>query len=204
MYPGLSILLLLCAAVSTGAKEWERYQVILDKHPFGELANVTNAAPDFAKNLRLNALWQVFGQLRAGFEDSAAKRDFVLSCGERAESGLELVSINFADESVVVRQGNEVAILRLQASPVTNAPAGDAATTANPWRTFYDRYRQRQQQDTASNQPPAIILTREQLGQRLQEQQMQAIRTGAPPLPVPLTPESDNQLVREGALPPRR
>jgi hypothetical protein len=37
---------------------------------------------------------------------------------------------------------------------------------------------------------------------QLQEYQMQAIREGREPLPIPLTPEIDQQLVNEGVLPP--
>ncbi len=44
--------------------------------------------------------------------------------------------------------------------------------------------------------------TREQMEQALMEYQMNRIRQGLPPLPVPLTPEMDEQLIREGVLPP--
>lgn len=37
---------------------------------------------------------------------------------------------------------------------------------------------------------------------RLQEYQKELIKQGLPPLPIPLTPETDAQLVREGVLPP--
>ena len=32
---------------------------------------------------------------------------------------------------------------------------------------------------------------------------MEVIRQGLPPLPIPLTPEQDSQLVKEGVLPPQ-
>lgn len=41
-----------------------------------------------------------------------------------------------------------------------------------------------------------------EMERQLQEYQMQAIREGREPLPIPLTPEIDEQLVREGLLPP--
>ena len=44
-------------------------------------------------------------------------------------------------------------------------------------------------------------LTGEALQKHLQDYQMELIRTGQPPLPIPLTPEMDAQLVREGVLP---
>lgn len=42
----------------------------------------------------------------------------------------------------------------------------------------------------------------ELLDKQLQEYQMQLIREGLPPLPIPLTKEMDDQLVSEGILPP--
>ncbi|MCX7009609.1 MAG: hypothetical protein NTY53_20590 [Kiritimatiellaeota bacterium] len=185
---------LLGLALGAGAAEWSRYQVILDKHPFGTQVNLTNTAPDFIKNLRLSALWHVRGQLRAGFADVATKRDFVLGCGERTDAGLELIEVRYADATVVLRQGGEVALLHLQAGAI---PAG---TAANPWNIFNDYSRHHHASDVTSDQPPRIAYSGEQLERHLQEQQLQAIRTGAPPLPVPLTQESANQLVREGFL----
>lgn len=46
-------------------------------------------------------------------------------------------------------------------------------------------------------------LSGEALEKHLQEYQMQLIRQGQPPLPIPLTPDMDNQLVNEGILPPQ-
>ncbi len=43
---------------------------------------------------------------------------------------------------------------------------------------------------------------REEIRRNLQDYQMEVVRKGMPPLPVPLTPEMDDQLVAEGILPP--
>jgi len=43
----------------------------------------------------------------------------------------------------------------------------------------------------------------EELQEHLKEVQMDALRSGKPPLPIPLTQEMDDQLVREGVLPPQ-
>jgi hypothetical protein len=48
--------------------------------------------------------------------------------------------------------------------------------------------------------PP--LLEGSEMERQLQEYQMQAIREGRAPLPIPLTPEIDAQLVNEGVLPP--
>ena len=44
--------------------------------------------------------------------------------------------------------------------------------------------------------------TGEELTEHLYNYQMEVIRQGLPPLPIPLTPEQDAQLVAEGYLPP--
>jgi len=46
----IASLALLSAALTVRAAEWDHYQVILDRHPFGALATVnTNAIPDFPR-----------------------------------------------------------------------------------------------------------------------------------------------------------
>jgi hypothetical protein len=164
----LASLVLLLAALTARAAEWDRYQVILDRHPFGTLtvAN-TNITPDFAKSLRLSAIWMAHGQPRAGFEDTAEriKRDFVIGRGEVSEDGLELVDVNISEEAAVIRKGNETATLHIQSGASTNLPVVGApgmagmppgAGAANPWREFYERYRQRHQQEGGGGAPPAF------------------------------------------------
>ncbi len=158
-------LAVLLAAFAARAAEWDHYQVILDRHPFGALTvAATNVTPDFAKSLRLSSIWMAHGQPRAGFEDSAdkLKRDYVLSRGEISEDGVELVEVNIADEAAIIRKGAETATLHIQAGastnmPMVNAPGmapGGAGNPANPWREFYERYRQRHQQDGTAGPPP--------------------------------------------------
>lgn len=49
-----------------------------------------------------------------------------------------------------------------------------------------------------------IDLTDEEVGKLLQEYQKELIRKGLTPLPIPLTPETDRELVEEGLLPAQR
>lgn len=48
-----------------------------------------------------------------------------------------------------------------------------------------------------------VELTEAEIAQLLQEYQKTLIRSGQTPLPIPLTPETDAQLVEEGVLPPQ-
>jgi len=147
------------AVMMARGAEWDHYQVILDRHPFGALRDATNSTPDYAKNLRLSAIWLVNGQPRAGFEDSTAKRDYVLHCGESTDDGLQLLEIRYTDEAVVIRKGKEIAVLHLQVGASTNIPpinvgptnlTAQSGTNGNPWREFFERYRQRRREERAN------------------------------------------------------
>ncbi len=48
-----------------------------------------------------------------------------------------------------------------------------------------------------------LDLSDEEIAQMLQEYQKELLRNGQTPLPIPLTPETDRQLVEEGILPPQ-
>ena len=48
-----------------------------------------------------------------------------------------------------------------------------------------------------------LELSNEEIVQLLQEYQKELIRSGQTPLPIPLTPETDKELVEEGLLPPQ-
>ena len=48
-----------------------------------------------------------------------------------------------------------------------------------------------------------LELSNEEIVQLLQEYQKELIRSGQTPLPIPLTPETDRELVEEGRLPPQ-
>jgi len=161
-------LALLTVALVARAAEWDHYQVILDRHPFGALTAInTNVMPDFAKSLRLSAIWMAHGQCRAGIEANTdkIKRDYVLSRGELSEDGLELVDVNVTDEAAVIRKGVETATLHVQAGASTNMPVVNVpgmppqpggSSSGNPWRDFYERYRQRHQQEGGAPSPPGF------------------------------------------------
>ena len=57
-------------------------------------------------------------------------------------------------------------------------------------------------QERQAEPPPQPKYTGEELEKHLKEYQMEVIRQGLPPLPIPLTPDMDDQLVKEGVLPP--
>jgi hypothetical protein len=101
---------LALAAASAGAATaalptdvaFDRYQVILDRKPFGELPAGANAATmvpqpeSFAKSLRLSTIIDVDdgATMKVGFVDSRTGKSYMLMPGE-SQDGIEVVSASW-------------------------------------------------------------------------------------------------------------
>ena len=208
------ILVIAVCAVSARADtpDFDKYQVILERKPFGVAPPPESTAPaitaenSFAKTLRMSALLELDdGTMKIGLIDQQSNKSFYLQVGE-SEEGIELVSADYDAEEAVVRKGAEMAVIKLQSGDIQAlTPAEQQARLSAPpsRRPSYAERRAARQQMRATQPPPAQPkYTGEELERHLQEYQMEVIRQGLPPLPIPLTPEMDNQLVAEGVLPP--
>jgi hypothetical protein len=205
----LPILILLSAALLSmaGDEGFKRYQLILDKKPFGQEppeADVVQIpiTESFARNLRLSMLFEgPDGDLRAGIVDTASQKNYILRTGEEKD-GLELVEADLRASEAMLRKGNEVALFKLESGEVE--PLSKSQQAAHK-----SSYQERKRGRTAvpppdqPPEPPQPVMSGEALRLHLENVQMDAIRNGLPPLPLPLTPEMDAQLVREGVLPPQ-
>ncbi len=217
-----AIVLLAGAAMAASAAPtsypFERYQVILDRAPFGALAaqEVVVAptqpqAESFAKSLRLSTIIEVDdGSIKVGFVDTRSGRSYMMGAGE-SQDGIEVVTANWADGEAVLKQGSEMALIKFgsgEVSAITPGQGGNIrssapATTAANRPTWEERRRARAAPPPPPEPPPEPKYTGEELTKHLQEYQMEVIRQGLPPLPIPLTPEMDRKLVEEGVLPPQ-
>lgn len=193
---------------------FDRYEVILTRKPFGapppapEPVRPPPPKPDsFAMSLRLSMILESEdGEIRVGIVDTRNNKSFVLRVGEPQE-GYELVSASYEDGEAVLRQGEDMALLDISKSsfeeiaPSEQPQRLDAARTRS---SYAERRRARaeQLQREAAQPPPEPKYTGAELERHLSEYQMEVIRQGLPPLPIPLTPEQDDQLVAEGYLPP--
>lgn len=205
----LTILLLLCATLSGLAKEedFARYQLIIDKHPFGEEPPEaeTTLVPfneSFAKDLRLSMLYEgPDGDVRAGVVDVANDKNYTLKIGESINS-IELVEADIDAEEALLRKGSEVALFKLK--PDDKPKIIPSSQQANRKNSYAERRKAllKKVEDQKKKEPAEPELTGEALRKHLEEVQMNAIRNGQPPLPIPLTPEMDAQLVSEGVLDP--
>ena len=202
-----AVILIFLAAVLSGlaAEEgFKRYQIIIDKHPFGEEPPEAETVQislnqSFARNLRLSMLFEGSGgELRAGIIDTKEKKNYILSIGE-VEDGLELIEADLTASEAMLRKGSEVALFKLESD--TPEPL-----TKKQQSSYAQRKRARKaaaQKKAKPKEPVTPRLTGEALKKHLENVQMDAIRSGLPPLPLPLTKEMDDQLVSEGVLDPQ-
>ena len=220
------LLLFIAGTVAAGAMEYkrERYDVIVDRSPFGEdplLAqqaqqNAANGAKDAAdaaaaakkmeKEMRLCYLLEAeSGDIRAGFQNLKARpgdpKSIMLKVGE-SFNGMKLASISIDENSATLSINGKNVTFELAAAKA--APAVKAA--AQPARRFGGGFRAK---PAAPVKPPEPQLSpeeqvqkREEVRENLRQYQMEVIRQGMPPLPIPLTQDMDDQLVAEGILPP--
>ena len=219
MKHALAALLAVVAASALGALPadlaFDRYQVILDRKPFGDLPPPENNATmvpqpeSFAKSLRLSTIIDVDDgtTIKVGFVDTRTGRSYMLKPGE-SQDGIEVLSASWDDEEAVLRQGAEMALIKLasgevQAITPAEQQRREQAQQGRPSYADRRRLRMEEMQREQEEPPPQPRYTGDELTKHLQEYQMEVIRQGLPPLPIPLTPAMDQQLVNEGVLPAR-
>lgn len=218
----LALLAVGTAVADIPAPAFDRYQIILDRKPFGELPPPVQEAPKpppeqvIAKFYRLCSIVQEDdGTLKVGIVDTRGNKFTVLSPGQ-SENGLTVVEASYKDETAVLQLGEEMQLLELKSGAATAmtpggakpqiaaAPPGPTPPMPPPGMSYAERRRQRMLEQHEPKEPPQPKYTGEALQKHLQDYQMEVIRQGLPPLPIPLTPEQDTQLVKEGVLPPQQ
>jgi hypothetical protein len=202
----------------------ERYDIILDRAPFGaepisgpspaeEAAADLAAATAAAQELRLCFLFETEnGEIRAGFENKKAKpgdpanpQNIILAVGESFR-GMKLQEIDIErSQATLLRNGRRIRF-ELTKAPTAAKPAPPKEKA--PQRRFGGGFRRSKPPQQPAKPPEPELTPEEQEARRaeirrnLQDYQMEVIRQGMPPLPIPLTQEMDDQLVAEGILPP--
>jgi len=158
----------------------------------------------FAKTLKMCAITKnhFTGKVQIGLVDSATKKSYFLCEGD-TEDGIELKVADYAEEKALLKKGDEevwMTMSEVKTSQAVVVPGGGVAMTPPGMRNKTDS------SVPAQPEPPAKPrLTGEALQKHLESYQMELIRAGGrkgPPLPMALTPEMDQQLVKEGVLPP--
>jgi hypothetical protein len=213
-----------CFAVDTEYTA-ERYELIVDRAPFGAdplnvdvaAQNAQNAqdakaaaaaAKAAEKELRLCFLLESeSGEVRAGFENKTAKagdpKSVMLLVGESFR-GMKLLDIDLLNSSATLDRSGSKVIFELAKG---TAPKATPKATTQPQRRFGGGFRRQPAPQPEKPKEPELspeeqAKKREEVRENLRQYQMEVIRAGMPPLPIPLTQEMDDQLVTEGILPP--
>jgi len=210
----------LCSLLAIGALRadvpanltFDRYQVILDRKPFGNLPPPPEPTPppqpqaeSFAKSLRLSTIIELNdGTMKIGFIDTRTNKNYLMAPGETMD-GIKVVSGSWAHEEAVLEQGNELALIKLASGTVESITQADQQRRAQEQATARPDYAARRRARVQEPPPPLPEpkLTGAELQKHLEDYQLEVIRQGLPPLPIPLTPEMDQKLVQEGILPPQ-
>jgi hypothetical protein len=218
------VVLAVVLSLAANAVEYkrERYDVIIERSPFGEdpslaleeassakdLAEAAAAAKRLEKEIRLCFLLESeSGEVRAGFQNLKAQKgessSIMLVVGESFK-GMKLTEIDLPNSSATLVNNGKPITFELSKAPAAAAPAPAAA----PQRKFGGGFRRPEPQPEPPKPPEPKLSPeeearrREEVQESLRQYQMEVIRSGMPPLPIPLTQEMDDQLVAEGILPP--
>ena len=212
-----ALLLAPIVAHATTTPGFERYEVIINRKPFGAPPPAPEPAKppapqaeSFAKSLRLSMITETEdGEVRVGIIDNRNNSSYILTVGSEPQDGIVLVSASFADGEAILKQGEEMALLDINNQTFSEVPGDQqparmqqAATGRASSYAERRRARQEQMEREANQPPPEPKYTGAELEKHLHEYQMEVIRQGLPPLPIPLTQAQDDQLVAEGYLPP--
>jgi hypothetical protein len=137
---GCPVLVAHVAHAAAPPSSFERYEIILDRMPFGEAPPEPTAEPapvppseSFAKNLRVCSIIEEedSGIVKVGIVDNESKKNFVLREGEIVDQ-IELVSASLADEEAVLRKGEELARINLVSGEITSMSADQLASRTPP------------------------------------------------------------------------
>ena len=212
---------LVFTCVSVQAYEFDRYQIILDRMPFGDTTvapppppapvAVNPNAPDWLKDYRLTMLTEeADGSLTLGLVNNRSKASVVLAEGdEDPVEGIRFLSGDYERIEVQIQKGSEIRTLSAKDNqaaasaprpaarpkPATASPSSYAERRSARQKTLADlRKKQQEAQAAKPKYTPA------EMQEHLQNYQMEVLRRGLPPLPVEISPEMENQLVDEGVL----
>lgn len=216
---------LMQTASGAAAEGLGKYQLILDKQLLG-IEKVTPApaavsAPvvaeaSWSRDYRMTMITQDEDKLRVGLQNLKDQSAVLLIEGENSYPDFRLLSGNYQQgiARVSYRGVEHQFMIESGPAPASATPANrpgssnwgnrprPGGTSSSP-RSGSPRMRTGEESSGETPPQPQVrtFQSREELQAHLQEQQMDAIRTGKPPLPIPLTRQMDDQLVKEGVLP---
>lgn len=185
----------------------------------------------FAKTMKMVAIrLDKDGSMRVGFVNKAAgNKSYYLKLGETSPDGIELVDADFEREAALLRKDSQSGWIHMGSSSnkrtdpkeqeipaeiLANLSSPEfmeamdrkkevlAAEAANKRRGFREAKKAKSAEVFGRKLALSKRVNAEEVNAQLNESQMETIRKGLLPLPIPLTKEMDDQLVAEGILQP--
>lgn len=111
------------AAHAVTTADFSRYQVILDRNPFGEVAPIVPAGAaaaaggaaaieSFSKDYEMKGIIDDGEKIRVCVLDKKANKHIYLEIGQEV-GGMQLVSVNYDNEEAVLKMGGETTMIKL-------------------------------------------------------------------------------------------
>lgn len=107
------------AAHAVTTTDFSRYQVVLDRKPFGEVAPMAVSgavdlatAESFTKDYEMKAIIDDGDKIQVCVLDKKTNKHLYLDIGQEI-SGMQLVSVNYDKEEAVLKMGNETTVIKL-------------------------------------------------------------------------------------------
>ncbi|MDP2991391.1 MAG: hypothetical protein Q8O57_12605 [Kiritimatiellota bacterium] len=107
------------AAHAVTTTDFSRYQVVLDRKPFGEVAPIAvpgaadlAAAESFAKDYEMKGIIDDGDKIQVCVLDKKINKHIYLDIGQEI-SGMQLVSVNYDKEEAVLKMGIETTVIKL-------------------------------------------------------------------------------------------
>jgi len=130
------------AAHAATTTDFNRYQVILDRNPFGEVAPIVPAGDaglavgeSFAKDYEMKAIIDDGDKIQLGILDKKTNKHIYLNIGQEI-SGMQLVSVNYDKEEAVLKMGAETTVIKLHPDKDKDKDAAPAMAGAPGLPTF--------------------------------------------------------------------
>ena len=107
------------AAHAVTTTDFSRYQVVLDRKPFGEVASIavpgavdSATVESFTKDYEMKAIIDDGDKIQVCFLDKKTSKHIYLDIGQEI-SGMQLVSVNYDKEEAVLKMGIETTVIKL-------------------------------------------------------------------------------------------
>lgn len=127
------------AAYATANDGFDRYQVILERQPFGEPEPepvppppAENEIPPWAETYRLCSVYESFGkEIQVALLDTKTNKPVMLKLGGDPVEGIELLAADLSGEEATFAKDGQSVTMKLMASS-TPAPRQQAARATTP------------------------------------------------------------------------